>query len=293
MDTLLRFGSGTQLYTFDPTDQKQLRDNFRNVIARTNRMPGLSGGYDEYGKGIAPAEIGNVLYSFLYEASSEADMQAKKEALGRMKTFGKKRLYKQPVDDTLTERYCEARVNSIDFTETSGKRPEKRLEFTVNFQVDNPYWLTQGTEAPQYGDGSIYGSGVTYGGSPVTQPLVGEDNSFSVTPNGNDISYPRLTLEVPAGESAENIRIQRLVNGSVIDQVRYAGVLAAGDILEINCRAYAVYLNGGNGYTTDFSFNTSAWFKLIGGTENTISVLMDNPTDEIDLEMRYYEAYNV
>lgn len=293
MDTLLRFGSGTQLYTFDPSDQKVLRDNFRNVLARATRLPGLSGGFDEDGKGISPTEKGNVLYRFLYEATSEADMDAKKLALGRMKTFGKKRLYKQPVDPALPERYCEARVNSIDFTERSGDRPEKRLEFTINFQVSNPYWLTQGTESPQYGDGSIYGSGVVYGGTPVTQSLVGADNSFSVTPEGNDITYPRLTLEVPAGKSAQNIRIQRLVNGSVIDEVRYAGTLSAGDILEINSRAYAVYLNGADGYTTDFSFNTSAWFRLIGGTSNAIKVLMDNPTDEIDLEMRFYEAYNV
>lgn len=293
MDTLLRFGSGTELYTFVPDDQISLRDNFRDVVPRTSRIPGLSGGFDEYGQSPAPSEIGNVMYTFLYEATSEADMLAKKEALGRMKAFGKKRLYKQPVDSTADERYCEARVNSIDFNEAAGERPDKRLRFTINFQVDNPYWLEQGTEAPQYGDGSIYGSGVSYGGTPVTQSLVGADNSFSVTPDGNDFTYPRITLEVPAGKSAENIRIQRLVNGSVIDQVRYAGTLSAGDILEINCRAYAVYLNGGNGYTSDFSFNTSAWFKLIGGVSNAITVLMDNPTDEIDLEMRYYGAFNV
>lgn len=293
MDTLLRFGSGTELFTFTPADQISLRDNFRNVLARTTRMPGLSGGFDEYGQSPAPAEIGNVAYTFLYEATSSADMLAKKEALGRMKAFGKKRLYKQPVDATADERYCEARVNSIDFTESVGERPDKRLRFTINFQVDNPYWYTQGTEAPEYGDGSIYGSGVAYGGSPVTQSLTGVDNSFSVTPDGNDITYPRITLEVPVGKSAENIRIQRLVNGSVIDQVRYAGTLSAGDILEINTRAYAVYLNGSNGYTTDFSFNTAAWFKLIGGVSNAIKVLMDNPADEIDLKMRYYGAYNV
>ena len=293
MDTLLRFGSGSQLYTFDPEDQIQLRDNFRNVVPRTSRLPGLSGGFDEYGKAPAPSEIGNVSITVGYEASSPADMEDKKIAIGAMRAFGKKRLYKQPVDPTADERYCEARINSIDFNEAVGDRPERYMIFTISFQVDNPFWLTQGTEAPQYGDGSVFGSGVTYGGTPVTESLVGVDNSFSVSPSGNDIIYPRMTLVVPSGKSATNIRVQRLINDSVIDQVRYAGTLDADDVYEINCRSYATYLNGADGYDDNFSFNTAAWFSLIGNTTNTIRVLMDNPTDEIDLELRYYEAYNV
>lgn len=293
MDTLLRFGAGTQLYTFDPTDQIQLRDNFRDVLARTSRLPGLSGGFDEFGTGIAPSEIGNVSIIFGYAATSNADMEAKKLDLGRMKTFGKKRLYKQSLNPAAAERYCEARVNSIDYTEKVGDRPETYLIFTVNFQVDNPFWLTQGTEAPQYGDGSTFGSGVSYGGAPIEQSLIGVDNSFSVTPNGNDISYPRFTLEVPSGKSASDIRIQRLVNNVIIDQIRYDAALSAGDFLEINTRAYNVFLNGADAYDDNFSFNTAAWFQLLGSTTNTIRVLMDNPTDEIDLKLRYFEAYNV
>ncbi|MGJ3241149.1 MAG: phage distal tail protein [Anaerolineae bacterium] len=293
MDTLLRFGSGDQLYTFTPSDQIQLRDNFRNAVPRTTRLPGLSGGFDEYGASIAPAEVGNVSVTFGYEATSNADMLTKKRAIGNMKAFGRKRLYKQPLDDSADEVYCEARVNAIEFNEAVGTRPERYQTFTINFQVDNPYWFTQGTEAPQYGDGSIFGSGVTYGGSPVEESLVGADNSFTVTPSGNDITYPRITLTVPATKSASNIRIQRLVNGSVIDQLRYAGTLDAGDMLEINCRSYAVFLNGDDGYTSDYSFNTASWFRLIGGTDNSVRVLMDEATDEIDIQLRYYEAYNV
>lgn len=293
MDTLLRFGAGDTLYTFDPNDQIQYRDNFRNVVPRTSRLPGLSGGYDEYGQSPAPSEIGNVSVTIGYEATSDADMEAKKLALGAMRAYGKQRLYKQPVDATADERYCEARINSIDFNEAVGNRPETYNTFTISFQVDNPFWLTQGTEAPQYGDGSAYASGVTYGGSPVTQSLVGEDNTFSLTPEGNDIAYPRITLTIPSGKSAENIRVQRLVNSIVIDEVRYAGTLSADDVLEINCRAYAVYLNGADGYDSNFSFNTASWFRLLANTSNSIRVLMDNADDEVDLEMRYYEVYNV
>lgn len=294
MDTLLRFGSGDYLYTFNPDDQIQIRDNFRDLVPRTSKIPGLSGAFDEQGTDIAPTEEGNVQVTFWLLAMDAADMQAKKEAVGRMKTFGKRRLYKQPEDETQTERYCDARINSISFNERAGERPDKYLRVTINFQVpDNPRWLTIGTEAPSYNDGSTYGSGVTYGGSPITQNLVGTDNTFSVTPSGNDISYPRFTIEVPAGKSASNIRLQREEAGVVVDELIYAGTLSAGDILEINCRSYSVWLNGADGYSSDFSFITSAWFRLIGGLQNDFRVLMDNAGDEIDLEIRYYEAYNV
>lgn len=293
MDTLLRFGSGSTLYTFSPDDQVQLRDNFRNVVPRTSRLPGLSGGFDEYGVSPAPTEIGNVQVTFWLIATSEADMQEKKEAVGSMVGFGKKRLYKQPVYDAAGERYCEARVNSIEFNERAGERPDKYLQVKVNFQVDNPHWYRIGTEAPSYNDGSTYNSGVIYGGTPVTQNIVGLDNSFSVTPDGNAITQPRILISIPATKSATNIRIQRLLNGSVVDQVRYAGTLVAGDLYEINARAYSIFLNGVDGYDDDFTFSTSGWLRLIGGVSNTIRVLMDNAGDEIDLELRYYEAFNV
>lgn len=293
MDTLLRFGSGDYLYTFTPDNQIQLRDNFRDAVPRTSRLPGLSGGFDEYGIAPAPTEIGNVSVTFWLFADTNAEMQTHKENLGRMRSFGKRRLFKQPVDPLQDERYCEARINSIEINEAAGERPHNRLRVTVNFQVDNPFWLTQGTEAPSYNDGSIYGSGITYGGTPVVESLVGSDNSFTLSPAGNEITYPRFVIEVPATKSASNIRIQRIVNSNVVDQVRYSGTLNAGDMLEINCRSLSVWLNGTNAYSNDFEFSTSAWFRLIGGLDNSIRVLMDNPTDEIDLKIRYYEAYNV
>lgn len=293
MDTLLRFGSGDTLYTFTPDDQVKLRDNFRDVVTRTSRLPGLPGGFDEYGVGPAPTEIGIVQVMFWLLAISGAEMEAKKEALGRMDSFGKRRLYKQTVDPAADERYCEARVNSIEFSESAGDRPDKYLRVSLTFEVDNPRWLTIGTEAPSYNDGSTYNSGVVYGGNPVTQNLVGLDNSFTVTPAGNEITYPRFLITVPATKSATNIRIQREVNSAPVDEVAYAGTLSAGDLYEINCRAYSVFKNGADFYDDDFTFITSAWFRLIGGVPNTIRVLMDNAGDEIDLEMRYYESYNV
>jgi hypothetical protein len=293
MDTVLRFGSGDFLYTFNPQDQVQLRDNFRDVVTRTSRLPGLSGGFDEYGTDLAPNEIGNVQMTFWLFAENGTEMEAKKLALGRMKVFGKKLLFKQPEDEYQTERYTEARVNSIDFNEAAGQRPDRYLMATVNFQCDNPYWYTIGTEAFKLGDGTLLGSGAALGGTPITQLLTGLDNSFSITPSGNDITRARFTIEIPATKSATNIRIQREVASAVVDEVRYSGTLVEDDVLEINCRALSVLLNGNDSYSDGFSFITSGWFRLIGGIPNTIRVRMANAADQINLKVRFFEAYNV
>ncbi len=295
MDTLLRYGSGDFLYTFKPEDQLQLRDNFRNLIPRTSKIPGLSGSFDEQGSDIAPTEDGDVRVTFWLLADTNKEMQAKKEAVGRMKTFGKVRLYKQPEDASQFERYCEARVNAIDFNEKASDQPHKFLRMSINFQVpDNPRWLTIGTESPGYNDGSLYNSGVVYGGNPDIQNLVGVDNTFSLSPAGNDISFPRFIIRVPTGKSATNVIIQREVNSLIVDKIRYAATLASEETLQINCRAYSVVDSvGADAYSDDFSFETAAWMRLYGGISNNIRVLMDNPADEITLESRFYEAYNV
>lgn len=291
MDSLLRFGAGSELYTFDTTKQISLRDNFRDVVTRTSRLPGLPGGFDEYGSGPAPTEIGNVQAVFWLEADTLQAMESAKRSVNAMAAFGLKRLYKQPLDTTQDERYCEARISSIDYTESAKDVPHRRLRVQVNFQVANPVWLTLGTESWAWGDGTAWGSGALWGGSPVSHAAVGADNTFSLTPGGNTITYPRITIEIPAAKSATNIRVQRRRQGAVLDEVRYSGTLSAGQTLEINCRAYSLRLDNASWYGAAFTYQTAAWMRLVGGIANDIRVLMDNAADEATIRWRYYEAY--
>lgn len=292
MDTLVRFGTGDELYTFDTTQQISLRDNFRNTMPRTKQLPGLAGGYDEYGDDPAPAEVGNVQVVFWVQGDGPAAMETLKGQFSAMKAWGRKKLWKQPAGGG-SLRFCEARINSIDFTEAARDVPHKRLRVQVNFQAD-PMWHGLGTYAGGFfwGDGTTWGSGATWGGTPVTQNVTGTENSFSVTPGGNDLTYPRFRIIIPAGESAENIRLQRVLNGRVVDQIRYSGTLSAGDVLDVDCRAYRVKLNGVSGYSSAFSVTSAAWFRLRGGVSNTIRVLMANAGDEADIQIKYFDVYN-
>lgn len=291
MDSLLRFGAGSELYMFDPTKQISLRDNFRDVVTRTSRLPGLPGGFDEYGSGPAPTEIGNVQVVLWLEADTVQALEAMRRSVNAMAALGVKRLYKQPMDTTQAERYCEARVNSIDYTEAAKDSPHRRLRVQVNYQAANPVWLTLGTESWAWGDGTTWGGGALWGGNPIVHSAIGTDNTYSLTPGGNTITYPRITIEVPAGKSATDIRIQRRRGGVVLDEVRYSGALSGGDTLEINCRAYSLRLNGASWYGAAFTYQTAAWMRLVGGTSNEVRVLMGGAADEATIKWRYYEAY--
>lgn len=297
MDTLVRFGAGNELYTFDQSRLISLRDNFRDLVQQATRLPGLSGGINEHGVAPSPRAIGTIQANFWLIADEDLtpdeqaqQMETLKSDVARMSSFGVKRLYKQPGDATQEERYCEASISNISYTETASDQPHARLRVQVNWQVTNPRWYSQGTEAPLWGDGSSWGSGASWGGTAPTYNISGTETDVTVTTSGNAETYPRIVIACGAAQTAENIRIQRFSNGSVVDQVRYAGILGNNDRLIINTRANSVTLNGSSHYTSDFTYNNASWFRLQSG-DNIIKILMDNAGDECDVEFRFYEAY--
>jgi hypothetical protein len=297
MDTLVRFGSGAEQYTFNQANLVSLRDNFRDLVQQATRLPGLSGGVNEYGTGPSPRAIGNVQAVFwlladdnLTPGQQAAQIEALKSDVARMSSFGVKRLYKQPSDASEEERYCEASISSISYTETASEQPHARLRMQVNWQVTNPRWYAQGTEAPAWGDGTIWGAGLAWGGTAPVYNISGTSTDITLTTTGNAETFPRIIIQCGAAQTAENIRIQRIVNGAVVDQVRYAGVLGNNDRLVINTRANTVTKNNVSHYTSDYTYNNAGWFRLQPGA-NTIKVLLDNSGDACDVEFRYYEAY--
>lgn len=290
MDTLTRFGSGAQLYTFTPDNQISLRDNFRNVVPRTTRLPGLSGGFDEYGRLAAPGEIGNVQVVFWLHADSEAEMTTLKNTIGGLASWGVKRLYRQPTDEDQNEQYCEARINSVEYSSNVRDMPNLRLRVTMNFQVANPNWFSRGTETVSWGDGSLWGGGESWGGVATANACAGLQNDFSLTVGGNATTYPRIKIACGAAQTASDVIIRRLENSVVVDEVRYNATLIANDSLIINCRALDIKKNGTDAYSSAFSFQQAGWFRLAAGS-NTMRVLMDNSGDACSIYFYYYEAY--
>lgn len=311
------------LYTFDdftfPPGVK-ISDNFANVVPRTQRLPGLSGGYDGYGIGPAPTEIGNVTISFdlfwrwaqvnylgdnigvPYFLEPEDAMLAARNAIRKLVMYGVKKLTK-PVGNT-GSRWCWARVNNITMRDNEDDHTRLRQPIQINFQVADPRWFTIGNENDVlWGDGTEWGDGTTWGGDLIlsracsgvstewTERTGLRDPLYYLTlqPESTAETYPRILVQVGSG-GAENIYIQRLVGGAVVDSVCYLAPLVDGDQLEIDCRAHRVRLNGANAYNEYFDFETAEWLQLLPGN-NSMRCLMLNAGDEADIYLRYYEAY--
>jgi hypothetical protein len=276
-------------YNFPQNAQTDISDNFRDVVTRTQRMPGLSGGFDEFGTGEAPTEIGTVRVSWWFKDASEARVQAERDSVAKMLSYGKSSLYIRKMG-TGEMLFASARIQNIQMSQNAKNMAHQRQLFQATFQVSDPYWYGIGTEFSTWG-ASIWGNGVWGGGATASAiACAGVTTSASVSVGGNAYTQPRLVFSCDTGQSASDIYIQRLVRGEVIDQVRYNGSLVAGDKLEINCRLLTVKKNNSDSYSSIFTFTTGAWMRL-APTSNNIRVLLSGVTDAGTLKTYYYEAW--
>lgn len=287
MTTITRFKVGKLEYAFEGV--QDWNDNFGDLVPRTRRLPGMDGGFDEFGDGPAPAEIGKVQINFIPIVDVRSDMTAKLDALRAIARQGKGRLFMQPADESAQERFCFARLNNISTPHSEKKHTDLWMRAKATFQVDDPHWYTQGTEAWAWGDGTLWGT-QPWGGSATPQAVSGLQTDFQITRVGNAPTRARITIACGVGQSAQDIRIQRLADGLVADEVRYNDALIAGDSLEINARESSVTLNGADAYSTDFTFLYPDWFRLLPGV-NDIRVLLEGSGNAATVTIRYYEAY--
>lgn len=292
MDELLRFVASEGIWEPPADRQISLTDNFGNLVTRVQRMPGVDGGFDEYGDGPAPGEVGHVqAFVLIDERYPELIKQILDEWRG-ISTWGTGRLYKRVMGSDDDVRWCEARVSSLPFTQSARERSHRRQRIQMSFQVASPFWLKQGTAGPQWGDGiATWGDGITYwGGSEEFVELSGTVNEIYRMSSGTAPTPVRIDVKVPQGESAQNVVVQRLALGDVMDEVSWLDTLDAEDRLIIDSMSQAVLLNGDNAFGNAFSFEDPRWFMLMPG-ENTIRVTMANAGDKIEIRFLYYDVF--
>jgi hypothetical protein len=290
-----RFVANGVTYTFPPV-VKSLSDNFTNVVTRTVRLPGMDGGFDTYGSGRLPTEIGNIQLSFTlmedwavrtYGGSQAEAMQAARDALNKTPYLGLGKLYIEAGSD---ERWAWCKVNNINMPKNHDRNTHLWQPVSMDLQAALPYWFELGTEVATAWGEFVWGDGTTWGGAAVPQVAVGTATQWTVTYSGNAPTPVRIVIGVKTGDTAENVTVQRLVSGSVVDEVGYAGVLAALDELQIHSRAKKVQINGSDAYDDNFTYESPDWLVLEPGN-NTIKVIMANPGDEVDVYLYYFEAY--
>lgn len=273
MARITRFVSKYGTYTFPNTEQ-DFRDNFADVLARASRLPGVDGGLDEYGTGHAPSPVGLIQFGVYLVSRTREGMQVLRDNLRLIRTWGTGKLYYQPTNTALEERWAWCRVNNINTSQRLEAHTDIFQPVQVTMQASEPYWHALG-DVRRWG--SFNWGGADWGGDFVTQNVSSLEEMVITNP-GNAFTLPKVVVRNQSGADARNIRIERLVNDVIVDSVRWAGTLADDDWLMIDSRRQRVTRNGYNTLDGYFEYLRPDWLRLMPGT-NTLRIRLDGTAD--------------
>lgn len=283
---ITRFGISSRVYTFQYVESAT--PHFGGVNSQITKLPGQSGGYNEYGFGAPPDPTGDIPVTFTLLAPHRTELTALQDAVNAMKYWGTQPLYMQPEDTTLPERWTWALVNNIEMSESAKDGTEYLQQVTVHFQVADPYWYGVGNCA-----GLIIGVdfllGTSYFAGTPALSATGNLTTTTLTPIGNTWTHCLMTITPPATKSVTNPVIRRIRNGNVADQVSYTGTLNAGDNLTIDPRSQKVTRNGVDARSSFTALNPD-WMRLLPEA-NAMQVIFANSTDNANVELRYLDRY--
>lgn len=279
--TISRFVAKGNTYTFPtaPGDQ-EFRTNFANLLRSNTRLPGVDGGYREWGWGKAPAENGMIQFAIYLESATRSGMQSLRDSLRTMQAWGMGLLY-----DTINgvDRWSYCAITAIDMPEERHKHSDLYQRVQLTFETPDPFWYTAGTELLWDNAGNWDGASLYWDGTSPTS--VTNSGTISITNNGSAYTLARVILKCTSG-TAYNPVVQRTVNGVVRDEVRWSGSLAASEWLEIDSRRHTATKIGQNEFA-NIAYRNRDWIRLEPGANNLIVRL--NGT--VDVYVRYMERY--
>jgi hypothetical protein len=286
MGRIKRFVTPNGTYTFPATEQS-FDSNFRDVLARASRLPGVDGGMDEYGTGWAPSAIGKLDFGFYLVSRTVEGMQVKRDAAGAMRGWGVGQLFYQPTDTSLAERWIYCRINRISDNQKLSGHDDLFQLVTVSMQATQPFWYTAGTERLWDDGGKWDDSGLWDGNASAPAPTsITTSGTMTITNNGNVFTLARVLIINDSGSTISNPIVRRIRNGEIADEVRYYGTIANNDWLEINSRSQRVLMGvSGDDVYSDFDHLNADWFQLLPGS-NSIQVYV---TGTAKVAIRYME----
>lgn len=293
MDTLLRFGEGTREYTFVPDDQINLATNFADLVPQTSRLPGTSGGFNQFGNEPLPSEVGSINYSFwMYFASVSAAVTAR-DNLMAVTDWGLQKLFMLPQNDSAQgERWTWATVNNVSANFNSQSLNHVRMRVTMTFQVPDPFWYSaEESELEYYVSSTPTTLSLTVGGSVRTAPVVSiySDKSGVVIGTAGVFIGDLDVLIGAGGSSIVNPNVVRIESGVETHRMNYTGTLAnTGERLVIDCRAETVEENGSNAWG-NITRTRAEMLRLRPGAN---SVKIEGAvTGTLRVNFRFYETW--
>ncbi len=283
MRTLVRFGSGSKLYTFPTNSQVTFSDDFDKLANKIIRLPGTNGGFRNLGTGRGQSTGGTVRVDNWLEFGDLVEASDKVDSLRQMADWGLQPLYMQPTYGP--ERFCFAALNSAALQQDVHNMPHLRQKVPVVFDVPDPFWLSAGTEIV-WGGGALWGAASSiWGGSGGFTTITGIGN-ISVSIGGNSFTHARLLIRNSSGAAVSTVVVQRKVNGRTMDELTYTGGIPAGETLKIDSRKKKIRLALVN-KLNDLDYLSPDWMRLEPG-ENTLKVIASGT---LDVGIRYFERF--
>jgi hypothetical protein len=269
-----------------------INDNFADAVPRTIRLPGMSGGIDQFGVNPAPGEIGRVTITFILASSTREGMQTLRDQVRALSTIGKSYLRWTPAGSTVT-RFCEARVNNISDSKNIAAHDDLQQNVTIDFQVSDPYWYDGVLSGSSYSGGQ-WGTGnwgaINWGPGESYDVLTG--NLLLTIPilsgvGGNAPTPPIVTIK---GDNVTYPKFEFIHDGVVKHTVQWMGVVDNFEYLIIDCRRMSVEYNGEDGYDRLVADNPAVWARFYPGA-NSIRFSNQTQNDNMTYAISYYNAY--
>lgn len=292
--TITKFGTGTNTYTF--YNITAWNDNFGAYVPKVDRLMGVSGGLDQYGRRAAPREVGSVSITTMLTATSPRDMQSQLDNIRKMGTWGVQPLWFIPDDMTLPPRFCMARVNNLPVSRSADQFTETLISLTLTFQVADPRWLSWPGTPWYWDDGTLWGA-KSYVSSRYSSSSINASSTISLTNNGN--TPTPLVIRVAAANNVTSFELGLIGdNGAIVNGFRYTTTLASAtsDLLTVDGENLSVLHDQrtgagiASGYPYFTRLNGNGFIQLPPGTW-TLDVngtFVGNVTVEID----YYDAWS-
>lgn len=291
MGKITTYGYGADQYDFTnaAVHQERISSNFGNLVRTSQRMVMTSGGFDRYGVSKAPNEVGTVTLQFTLKSSTRNGMETLRNNLLEIVGYGVVPLIYQPTNPAEGERFCYARVTTVNAPQAPSQHTDLHQQVTINFEVPNPVWHAAGTLGDLLGVNFILGTSVL-GGTPLTINASGTSTEGTATNNGNAATLALLTLTTSASQTCQNPTIQRIVNSAVADEVSYTATIGNSGTLIIDAQSKTVTLNGTSVFNGNFDFLHPSWMRIQPGS-NTIRVVFANSGDEATVKVANFDDY--
>jgi hypothetical protein len=286
---LLYFETAQGAYTF-PEFQESYSDTFSSLVLRTDRMPGLDGGFDNLGSAPAPGEIGQVRASFVLIAEDRNAMVAMRDAVRAMRDWGKGKLFMQPSDSLIAPRFCYARINSISMAEDRSMHTDLMQPFSINFQVSDPRWL--GWPDMWYFDsGEFFDNGLNFI-DPRLEQTINTTTTVTLTNNGKALTP--VVIRLKATSFMGTLRAEHLdAGGEVIGGWVWTGSLDNGETLIVDGERLSVIHDKNTGIISGYPYFTAlagTGFIQLRGGDNSVR-FSGGFTGNVALEVDFYDGW--